>query len=263
VFERHLAASELVELPVDLVVWPENAIDAAARLEETSKWPVLTDLADRLDAVLLVGVTEDISDTAFVNSQVAISPDGESLDRYEKRIRVPFGEFVPFRSIIEPFAPDYLPQRDAAEGQTDAVLATPAGDLGVAISWEIFFDRQTRLAVHDGAQILVNPTNGSSYWLTIVQTQQVASSRLRALETDRYVLQASPTGFTAIVTPDGEVLDRTGVSEQAVVHGTVELREGKTWAVVLGPWPMLSLALVGLAAAEWLRRRRRPLTAPR
>lgn len=259
VFDRHLEASELVELPVDVVIWPENAIDTPDLLENTAKWPVLTDLARRLDAVLVVGVTEDISDTAFVNSQVAISPEGDSLDRYEKRIRVPFGEFVPFRSFIEPLAPDYLPRRDAAEGRTDAVLTTPVGDLGVAVSWEIFFARRAVAAVDDGAQILANPTNGSSYWLTIVQTQQVASSQLRALETDRYVLQASPTGFTAIITPDGDVLDRTAVSERAVVQGTVELREGKTWAVAFGPWPMLGIAVVLVAIGEGLRRRdRRP-----
>ena len=58
----------------------------------------------------------------------------------------------------------------------------------------------------DGAELVVNPTNGSSYWLSIVQTQQVASSRLRALETDRWVLQVAPTGFSAVVTPDGRVL---------------------------------------------------------
>ncbi len=260
VFERHLEASELVELPVDLVIWPENAIDTPDLLENTAKWPVLTDLAGRLDAVLLVGVTEDISDTAFVNSQVAISPEGESLDRYEKRIRVPFGEFVPFRSLIEPLAPDYLPRRDAAEGRTDAVLTTPVGDLGVAVSWEIFFDRRAITAVDDGAQILVNPTNGSSYWLTIVQTQQVASSRLRALETDRYVLQVSPTGFTAIITPQGDVLDRTAVSERAVVQGTVELREGKTLAVAVGPWPMLGTAVALTAIGEGLRRRQSHIT---
>ena len=55
-----------------------------------------------------------------------------------------------------------------------------------------------------------------------MQSQQIASSRLRALETGRYVLQAAPTGFSAIVEPDGTVIDRSGVSEAKVIHGTVE-----------------------------------------
>ncbi|MDH3752584.1 MAG: apolipoprotein N-acyltransferase [Acidimicrobiia bacterium] len=265
VYQRHLAATELVEAPVDLVVWPENVIDIDRRLEETPKFAELQALAVRLDAHLVVGVTEDVSDDAFVNSSVLISPAGVSVDRYEKVIRVPFGEYVPFRAVIEPFAPDYLPARDARAGDTDAVLDSDIGVFGVSISWEIFFDTSVRAAVRDGAQVVLNPTNGSSYWLTIVQTQQVASSQLRALETGRYVLQAAPTGFTAIITPDGDVIDRTGVSERAVVQGTIELRDGETLAVRLGRWPMVlaAVALIGLAWAPSQRRRATEATPSR
>ena len=79
--------------------------------------------------------------------------------------------------------------------------------------------------------MILNPTNGASYTGTIVQTQQVASSRLRAIETGRWVVQASPTGFSEFVTPDGDVIDRTAVSEQAVIRHDVELRDGRTWYV--------------------------------
>jgi apolipoprotein N-acyltransferase len=112
--------------------------------------------------------------------------------------------------------------------------------------------------VRNGVQMLVNPTNGSSYWLTIVQTQQVASSRLRALETGRWVLQAAPTGFSALITPSGRVIDRTAVSEQRVVEGSVELRGGKTIAVRVGDWPMLILALALIAGGHVVRRRAAP-----
>ena len=80
------------------------------------------------------------------------------------------------------------------------------------ISWEVFFGDRARDGVGHGGRVLLNPTNGSSYTGTILQTQQVASSRLRALETDRWVVQVAPTGFSAFVTPSGEVLDRTGAS---------------------------------------------------
>ena len=68
----------------------------------------------------------------------------------------------------------------------------------------------------------------------------------------------APTGFSAIVTPEGEVLDRTAISEQAVVHGTVELREGDTWATTVGHWPMLFLALLSYPLAWWVQRRSEP-----
>ncbi len=104
--------------------------------------------------------------------------------------------------------------------------------------------------------MLLNPTNGASYWLTQIQTQQVASSRLRALETGRWLLQAAPTGFSAIIDPEGKVLDRTGVGEQAVRQATVGLRNGKTWATRVGPWPMLTAALALVVWGRWPARRR-------
>ena len=116
------------------------------------------------------------------------------------------------------------------------------------ISWEVFFGGRARDGVREGGDVVVNPTNGASYSGTIVQTQQIASSRLRALETGRWVVQAAPTGFSAFVTPDGDVLQRTAVSERAVIRETVELRGGETWYTRLGDAPIIAVMVVGLAA---------------
>lgn len=246
VFERHLEASEDVQLPVDLVVWPENVVNVDGPLEDNPEYEELAALAQRLDATLVVGVVESFDDH-FLNAAIAFDRTGEVVARYDKERRVPFGEYVPLRSIVDPLsggAVDRFIPRDARPGEGESLLETPVGPLGVAISWEVFFDERGIAAAQPGGQILLNPTNGSSYWLTIVQSQQVASSRLRALETDRWVLQAAPTGFSAIVTPDGDVVDRTGVSERAVLAATVELREGETVAVRFGRWPMAILAVL-------------------
>lgn len=253
VFDRHLAASELVATPVDLVLWPEDVVHVVGPIEETEEYAELQDLARRLDAVLIPGIFERASDTTNRNASIVVTPDGEQVDRYDKVRIVPFGEYVPFRSVVEPFAPDYLPVREVERGTGPAVVTAPLDgrdvDLGISISWEVFFEDRARDAMRNGAELLINPTNGSSYWLTIVQTQQVASSRLRALETGRWVLQAAPTGFSAIVDPDGNVLQRTSVSEQAVLQGTVELRTGQTIASRVGVWPMIGLAVGALAVA--------------
>ena len=254
VFERHLEATEDVEGPVDLVVWPENVINVEGPLATNREGDELSALARELDTTLVVGAVEGDGD-GFHNSAIAYDSEGDEVDRYEKVRRVPFGEYVPLRGLLEPIAGNALPARDAVVGEGEATLDTPVGKLGVVISWEVFFANRARDAIGNGGEVLLNPTNGSSYWLTIVQTQQIASSRLRALETGRWVLQVAPTGLTAIVTPDGEVLDRTSVSERAVVQGTVELREGETIYTKVGDWPMALLAFV-LVLGAWLLRRR-------
>jgi apolipoprotein N-acyltransferase len=266
VLQRHLDATALIDGRVDLVLWPENVVnpepvpppgesrDPRLLYEDEARAEVER-VARELGAVFLPGWFTHLDDRHNDNFTEALDANGTVVDVYHKVSIVPFGEYVPLRQLVEPFAGDALPQREVLRGTGPAVLDTPLGRFGIGISWEIFFADRAREAVRHGGQIIVNPTNGSSYWLTIVQTQQIASSRLRALETGRWVVQAAPTGFSALVTPSGRVIDRTGVSEQHVVQGTVELRGGETIAVRVGDWPMLVVALALVGGGRLLTRR--------
>ena len=101
VFERHVDATELVETPVDLVVWPEDVIDTDGAFVDDPWADVVGVLAGDLDAPIIVGTVEGVSPKAFRNSAVLVDASGEVIDRYDKVHRVPFGEFVPFRSLLE------------------------------------------------------------------------------------------------------------------------------------------------------------------
>jgi apolipoprotein N-acyltransferase len=268
VFERHLTATRAIDRPVDLVVWPENVIDVNdVSFADSPERAAVAAEAARLHAPIAVGVTED-EGSRFTNAQIIVTPDGQLTGRYDKVRRVPFGEYVPLRGILKALgAPTDLVPRDAVPGTGPAVLDLPNGDrLGVMISWEVFFGGRARDGVSHGGTVLLNPTNGSSYTGTILQTQQVASSRLRALENGRWVAQVAPTGFTAFVTPSGEVLERTGVSERAVRYHTVALRDGTTIYGRLGEKPIVAAALVvvvgGVLLAERDRRRQRRRATP-
>jgi len=187
---------------------------------------------------------------------VAFGPDGALLDRYDKVRRVPFGEYMPMRDLLEALgAPTDEVPRDAVAGTGPAVLDTPAGPLAVVISWEVFFGGRARDGVGHGGRVLLNPTNGSSYEGTVLQTQQVASSRLRAIETGRWVVQAAPTGFSAVVSPSGRVVQRSGLREARVLTDTVQAREGRTWYGRVGDRPLIALAAVVLAAVVVAERR--------
>jgi apolipoprotein N-acyltransferase len=253
---------------LDLVVWPENGIDINREPFDGSViHQTIAVEAARLGVPISVGITEDSEfsnhpvDDHFVNAQVVVGTDGEIVSRYEKVRRVPFGEYVPFRGVLEALgAPLDRVAADAIAGQDPPRISLPDGtQLGVMISWEVFFGDLGNSA-SDGA-ILLNPTNGASYTGTILQTQQVASSKLRATETGRWVVQVSPTGFSAFVDPDGGVHQRTGVSERRVITMDVPLRTGTTWYTALTdlPWTLAVIMLLGLALWNGgLRERWRP-----
>lgn len=260
VFERHLEATELVDTSVDLVVWPEDVVDVEGPVESTREGDELAQLAVSLDAPIVAGVVEGVDDEHFRNASIVVDPDGEITDRYDKVHRVPFGEYVPLRSLIEQFAGDSLSDRDAIVGDAPGELDTSAGRVAVAISWEIFFGDRVREGVADGAVVVLNPTNGSSFTGTLVQTQQIACSRMRAIENGRWVLQAAPTGFSAVIGPDGTVHQRSAISEQTVLQATVGQREGTTLYTRFGLLPAWIVAIASLSSgwlvAERQRRRR-------
>lgn len=257
VLQRHLDAATAIDEPVDLIVLPENIVNVDGYWDTSAERAKITDLAIAKGATVVAGVVEDRnSSVSFWNFATAITPTGEQQDRYDKVRRVPFGEYVPLRSLISRFAEGQLPGRDAMPGTGPAVLDTTLGRLGVVISFETFFPRRVRDAMHNDAQIVLNPTNGSSYWLTQVQTQQIATSTLRAVESGRWLVQAAPTGFSAVISPSGEVVSRTAISEQNVLVETVTLREGTTLAMWWREVPILLMSIFSVAAA-WLVRHRR------
>jgi len=267
VVERHLAATRTIRPgSADLVVWPENVIDVASLAGSRELTEVAAE-AKRIGAPFAVGVTEDAPNDHFVNAQAVITADGQVVSRYEKVHRVPFGEYMPLRGLLHALgAPTDLVPRDAVAGTGPAFLDIPVGSgtlrAGVVISWEVFFGNRVIDGIDHGGTFILNPTNGSSYTGTILQSQQIASSRLRAIENGRWVVQDSPTGFSAFVSPDGDVLDRTAVSEQKVVIRTISLKSGRTWYSHLGDTPFVVLMLLVFAGAwivpgrAWLEQRR-------
>jgi len=254
VTQRHIDATATIDIDpdLDLVLWPENTVDVVAFAGSRELDEIAAEAA-RLGVPIAAGVTEDANDAnRYVNAQIVIAPDGTIVDRYEKVRRVPFGEYVPLRSLLEKITSEVDRVGEAVAGTGPAVVELPDGTrLAVVISWEVFFGGRAREGVRLGGEAILNPTNGASYTGTIVQTQQVASSRLRAIENGRWVVQAAPTGFTALVDSDGNVVERTAVSEQRVIRGDVELRTGFTWYTSLGDAPFIIAVALVLLLSIW------------
>jgi apolipoprotein N-acyltransferase len=257
VFQRHVEATAGVRPPVDLVLWPEDVVDVEAEVATTPEGATLAALARSLGATLVAGVVQDEPGNRFRNSAVPWGPDGTVLPRYDKVHRVPFGEYIPARGLFERLADLSDVPRDATVGRGPAVLDTPAGRLGVVISYEVFFPERARSAVRAGGRVVLVPTNASSYRDSQIPAQEVVVARLRALETGRWVVQAAPTGYSAVVDHHGHVLARSRLGGAAVLRHQVQLRTGRTVFVSLGPAPVVLAAAATLAIAH-RRRRARP-----
>lgn len=256
VFDAHVAATGLVKPPVDLVLWPEDVVDITVPIQEAREADTLGALAQELQAPLIAGVVEDDDATRFRNAAVLFEADGAIAGRYDKNHRVPFGEYVPGRGLIEKLVDLSVIPRDAIPGDGPGLLRpATTGPLGVVISYEVYFPDRARAAVNAGARVLLVPTNAASFKTSQVPTTEVAAAQLRAIETGRDLAQAAPTGYGALVDHHGNVEARTVLGRREVLRGVLHERTGRTPYTRTGDWPLVLLAAAALAAA-WLRAKR-------
>jgi apolipoprotein N-acyltransferase len=124
--------------------------------------------------------------------------------------------------------------------------------LGTLVSFEVFYANRSRTSVRAGAELLIVPTNTSSYATSQVPAQEVAADAVQAVETGRDLVQAAPTGYSAVIDRSGDVLQRSVLGRPQVLRATVALRRGYTPYDHWGDLPIL-VAAAGALAAGWLR----------
>ena len=141
------------------------------------------------------------------NSGVVWDPQTGPGERYVKRHPVPFGEYIPFRAQLSGWIErlDQIP-RDFYAGDRPGNLDVGPAAVGDVICFEVAYDGLVRDVVTGGADVLVVQTNNATYNGTGQPQQQMAMSRLRAVEHGRTVLVAATSGISAVVAPDGEVV---------------------------------------------------------
>ena len=219
---------------VQLIVWPENVLELDHALDGSAEDAAMRQIATDHRATVIAGVTEPVGATRFLNEAFAWTPTGGRIGPYEKVHRVPFGEWIPFRSLLSHVANLSDVPRDAIAGRGPGYLATPAGRFAFCISWEVFFDSRALSGVRAGGRVLLVPTNAASYTSGQVPSIEVASSRLRAIATGREVVQSAPTGFSAFIDHRGRVSARTALGARQVIESYVTERSGYTPFDVLG-----------------------------
>ena len=256
-FVRGVEASSQIAGPVGLVLWPEDTVPLPnANPPDTALGGRLAVLARHLHADLLAGVTEPIGATRFLNEEVAFDPQGGYVGAIEKVHAVPFGEYVPLRPLLSHLVSLAAVPRDAVVGHNDGVLDLGGTRVGVLISFETFFPDRGAVESRAGAEVLLVPTNTASYASTELPTQELAATRLLAIATGRDVLQAATTGYSALVTPQGEVEHMTRLDAVALVRATLPLRSGLTLYDRFGELPVLVIATAAVLGA-WARLRER------
>ena len=251
IFEQHLELTQTIPAgSVDLVVWPENSTGPPYEPEGSDAVRnALIEEADRIGAYFLVSGTRREGTTQFRNVNVLLSPDGVKVGEYAKSHPVPFGEYVPLRSLL-----GFIPQlervpRDMIRGGDPVVFPLDDGTLGSVISFEGAFIRSISSVVDAGAEVLVVATNESSYGVTSASDQLIGMTRVNAAAVGQDLVHAAITGKSTFITADGTVGEKTDLLEETVLYGRVQYRSaGPTFYSRFGDL-LLYAAFLGLVVA--------------
>ncbi len=244
----------------DLVVWPENGSDLDP-FQQPDAHAVIDGAVRAIGAPTLVGAVLQRPTNHSTNASIVWNPSTGPGELYAKRHPVPFAEYIPDRGFYRHFSSKVdLVSQDFVAGTKVGTLDLGPARVGVAICFEVAYDNLLRDTVRDGADLLVVQTNNATFGRTDEAVQQLAMSRLRAIEHGRAVAHVSTVGVSALIEPDGTMVSTSRLFEPAALEATLPLRTQLTWADRLGGWPELALTLaggLGVAAEPVLARRRR------
>lgn len=254
IFEQHLAWTKTIpDGGADLVVWAENSTGTPYEPEgNESVRAAIIEEAGRIGAYFLVSGTRRVDPGEFLNVNVLYSPEGVKIGEYAKQHPVPFGEYVPLRSLLG-FIPqlDQVP-RDMIRGSEPVVFPMTQGNLGSVISFEGAFTRSVRAVADIGSQLMVVATNESSYGYSDASDQFVDMTRVNAAAIGQDLVHAAITGKSTFITAAGVVGETTELYEEGVLYGDVGMRTaGETLFTRYPNWAMILVLAGGAAALFW------------
>jgi apolipoprotein N-acyltransferase len=193
-----------------------------------------------------------------------VDSEGELLGRYDKIHLVPFGEYIPARSMfsfVETISKDVGDFHAGSEYRTISILGRPVNAM---ICFEAVFPQIAARFARAGSQLMVNLTNDGWYGKSAAPYQHLLMSRWRAVENRRFLLRATNSGVSAVIDPLGNLQTSTGLQTEGVCRGRFAFIDDASFYSRYGDWfaglcAIITLGLVVRCLVLQVSNRRAPV----
>lgn len=229
----------LSDQKVDFVVTPEGALPFLWQ-GQNLKNPIMQAISEK-QTLAFIG-TFFPEGKRYTQSLIAITPDGNTIARYNKIKLVPLGEYMPFEEWLGRLSPI---ESSMSPGGFNQQFETPLGRIAIGICFDSAFSQVFRRQVEKGAQFLITASNLDPYSTTLM-AQHEAHDVIRAIETDRWAVRVTNTGFSGIVDPHGRVKWRSQPNQYETHADTIYRQQTRTLYTEWGDW--LTPVLLGTSA---------------
>ncbi|MGW5342641.1 apolipoprotein N-acyltransferase [Streptomyces sp. HUAS TT3] len=236
----------------DFVVWPENSSDIDP-FTQPDAYRVIDEAVKAVGVPVAIGSVLAPETGPLRNTMIQWDPVKGPTDTYDKRKIQPFGERIPMRSFVRLFSADVdRVQRDFGPGKEPGVFDMAGSGVGMVTCYEAAFDDAVRSTVRAGAQVIAVPSNNATFGRTQMTYQQLAMDRVRAVEHSRTVLVPVTSGVSAVIRPDGKVVQQTEMFTADALVAGIPLRSTETPATRLGPLPEYVLLALAAGGFGWV-----------
>ncbi len=236
----------------DLIIWPESSLPGYL-IKGSNPERLTSELVDSLGTKVLTGGTRlsyDEGNIKVYNSAVLVEPNVGAVDFYDKIYLVPFGERLPLDQFFPALQRLQFGQGTFTPGKRRTLFCVDESRFGVLICFESIFPRLVRKFIKDGADFMVNITDDSWFGRTVGPYEHARMATLRAVETRKTFIRCANAGISYIVTPLGEVRNKTGLFESSSVSDYIQLNSVQTFYTKYGDvfsYVILLITLIGVA----------------
>ncbi|KGF73961.1 acyltransferase [Neosynechococcus sphagnicola sy1] len=243
----------LADQGVAAVLTPEGALPLLWEPQQLRGNP-LYEAVLRQGVVLWLGtwlpqrnLTSADGSVPITQSLLTITGTGEIFSHFNKIKLVPLGEYTPFAELLGGLMHRLsVSQSDLLPGSLSQHFDTPFGRAAVAICYEVAFPDILRDQVAAGGQFILTASNVDPY-SPIALSQHFAQATMRAIETDRWLVQATNTGYSGVIDPHGRIQWRSQHNVYAIHAATIQRRQTQTLYDHWGNWftPLLLMVSLG------------------
>ncbi len=234
VFFNHLRESKKALLeakPIDLILWPENAVDV-----DPFTSPKITSALNTLPAPLIIGAVIR-QGGKLENASILWSADSQSI--YIKEHLTPFGEYIPWRAIARRVSPLVDNVQDFSPGMKPMVFTVKKAKIAPIICFELIDDAVVRAAARRSNLIVVQ-TNSATFGKSAQSAQQLSITRVRAIENARNILSVSTSGISAVIDYKGNVDKESQLNQSTHIYAEASLINTQTPANKAGGWALIA-----------------------
>jgi apolipoprotein N-acyltransferase len=244
VFYNHVKESNraLMRHPkVDFLLWPENAVDIDPFTNSQVKKAL-----DTFTTPVIVGAIVQKND-AILNTSILWTKQVQDI--YTKQHLTPFGEYIPLRSLARKISPFVDKVADFTPGDSSKTFEVGTARVAPIICFELLDDQIVETGAKN-SNILAVQTNSATFGKSAESAQQLAITRIRAMEHSRNIISVSTTGYSAVIDYRGKIVQVTNMGVATNLFTKVDLISQQSPRDRYGDWSVVATLMWLLLVAR-------------